>query len=67
MNLELHAIDFIDATEGLDALVPHQPELRVPVGRRLLAFAAALETLRRAGYAFVTLEEAARAFASRSG
>jgi len=36
----------------------------VPVGRRLLAFAAALEVLRRAGYAFVTLEEAARAFAS---
>jgi hypothetical protein len=64
VNLELHAIDFIDATEGLGALVPHQPELRVPVGRRLLAFASALETLRRAGYAFVTLEEAARAFAS---
>jgi len=50
-------------TAGLEALAPHQPELRVPVGRRLLGLAAALEVLRTAGYAFVTLEEAARAFA----
>jgi peptidoglycan-N-acetylglucosamine deacetylase len=63
VNLELHAIDFIDAAEGLADLVPHQPELRVPVARRLDAIAAALGALRRAGYAFVTLEEAARAFA----
>jgi peptidoglycan/xylan/chitin deacetylase (PgdA/CDA1 family) len=60
VNLELHAIDFLDADEGAKALVPHQPELRVPVTARLSAFAAALTVFAKAGYAFVRLDEAAR-------
>lgn len=63
VNLELHAIDFLDVSEGLGALLPHQPELRVPVARRLAALDAALDVLARAGHAFVVLEEAARALA----
>lgn len=63
VNLELHAIDFLDASEGVEALVAHQPELRVPVGARLEALSAALEVLRGAGYAFVRLDEAAEATA----
>jgi peptidoglycan-N-acetylglucosamine deacetylase len=62
VNLELHAIDFLDATDGLEALVGYQPELRVPVAARLDALAAALSVLARHGHAFVTLAEAARAF-----
>ena len=63
MNLELHAIDFLDASDGLEALVGHQPELRVPLGARLDALAAALSVLARHGHAFVTLAEAAQALA----
>lgn len=60
VNLELHAIDFLDANEGARALVPYQRELRVPVTARLEALAAALAVFAKAGYAFVRLEEAAR-------
>lgn len=63
VNLELHAMDFLDAADGLEALVPHQPELRIPVAKRIAALEAALDVLARAGHAFVVLEEAARAFA----
>jgi hypothetical protein len=61
VNLELHAIDFLDAEDGLEALVGHQLELRVPLARRLFALEAALDVLDQAGYAFVLLAEAARA------
>ena len=63
VNLELHAMDFLDASDGLEALLPHQPELRVPLSRRIAALGAAVEALARAGHAFVVLEEAARALA----
>jgi hypothetical protein len=62
VNLELHLIDFLDASDGIEALVGHQPELGVPVGRRLDALAAALEVLAKAGHAFVPLSDAARRF-----
>jgi peptidoglycan/xylan/chitin deacetylase (PgdA/CDA1 family) len=62
VNLELHGIDFLDASDGLDALVAHQPELCRPLARRLDALSAFVEVLRRAGHAFVRLDEAARAF-----
>ena len=62
VNLELHAIDFLDATEGLRALAPHQPELRVPLALRLAALDAAVDVLAAAGHTFVRLDEAARAF-----
>ncbi len=62
VNLELHSIDFLDATEGLLALAPHQPELRVPLAARLAALDAAVDVLTDAGHTFVRLDEAARAF-----
>ena len=60
VNLELHLIDFLDASDGLSPLLGHQPELRVPLARRLDALTAALDELASAGYAFVLLAEAAR-------
>jgi peptidoglycan-N-acetylglucosamine deacetylase len=65
VNIELHGMDALDASDGGDgrgglaALVPRQPELRTPLHRRLGALSAAVETLRRAGYSFVRLDEAA--------
>ena len=64
VNLELHGIDVLDATDGLEALVPHQPDVRVPRQQKLDALAAVVEELRGAGHAFVTLAEAAENFAS---
>ena len=59
VNLELHAIDFLDESEGLTALRPHQLELRVPVQARMDALSSALSVLKAAGFAFVRLDEAA--------
>ena len=61
VNLELHGIDVLDADDGLEALRPHQPDVRVGHQRKLDAILAAVETLRAAGYAFVTMREAAAA------
>ncbi|MDI1476119.1 polysaccharide deacetylase family protein [Polyangium sp. y55x31] len=63
VNLELHGIDFLDASDGLAHLVPHQRELRIPLARRLDALSAAIDVLAKRGAKFVTLEEAARAIA----
>jgi peptidoglycan-N-acetylglucosamine deacetylase len=65
VNLELHAIDFLDRSEGLAALGDHQPELRVPLGERLDALSAAVDVLRSEGYAFVRLDEAAERLSPR--
>lgn len=62
VNLELHGIDVLDAADGLEALRPHQPDVRVAKERKLESLHAAIEVLRRAGYSFVTLGEAATAF-----
>lgn len=62
VNLELHGIDVLDTSDGLEALRPHQPDVRVPTPRKLAALAAACEALLRAGTTFVTLREAAEAF-----
>ena len=62
VNLELHGIDVLDEDDGLEALRPHQPDVRVPRDRKLEALHAAVEVLRDAGYSFVTLREAAGAF-----
>lgn len=59
VNLELHGIDVLDAADGLEALRPHQPDVRVPYTRKLDAILAVVEELRRAGYTFVTMQEAA--------
>ncbi|HRG97967.1 MAG TPA: polysaccharide deacetylase family protein [Polyangiaceae bacterium] len=61
VNLELHGIDLLDAADGLGALAPHQPDVRVPLARKRAALRAAVDVLKRAGYTFVTLEEAAAA------
>lgn len=65
VQLELHGMDFLDRSDGLEALAPHQPELRVPLDRRLAALSAFVEELTRAGRRFVRLDEAADSFATR--
>ena len=62
VNLELHGIDLLDEHDGLDALRPHQIDVRVPVGQKLAVFRSVIEDLGRRGYTFVTLKDAARAF-----
>jgi len=59
VNLELHGIDVLDASDGLEALRPYQPDVRVTTPAKLAALHAAFDVLRKAGYAFVTLREAA--------
>ncbi|MBX3189932.1 MAG: polysaccharide deacetylase family protein [Labilithrix sp.] len=63
VNLELHGIDVLDAADGLEALRPHQVDVRVTHQRKIDAILAATEALRSAGYSFVTMAEAASAFA----
>jgi hypothetical protein len=60
VNLELHGIDVLDAADGLEALRPHQVDVRVAHTRKLDAIMAVIEELRGAGYTFVTMREAAR-------
>jgi peptidoglycan-N-acetylglucosamine deacetylase len=67
VNLELHGIDVLDEHDGLLALRPHQPDVRVARDRKIDAILAAVSELRRAGYTFVTMQEAARAFGSSAG
>jgi len=62
VNLELHGIDVLDAADGLEALRPHQPDVRVPTARKLDALRATVRELRGAGYEFTTLEQVARRF-----
>jgi peptidoglycan-N-acetylglucosamine deacetylase len=64
VNLELHGIDVLDTSDGLQDLHAHQPDVRVPLARKLAALRAVVEELRNAGYQFVTLQAAATAFAS---
>jgi peptidoglycan/xylan/chitin deacetylase (PgdA/CDA1 family) len=59
VNLELHGIDVLDAADGLEALRPHQVDVRVTRERKVEALRAAVEELRGAGYSFVTLRSAA--------
>lgn len=64
-NLELHGIDLADpVTDGISsALVRRQPDLRVPLERKLAALDRTLGQARAAGAKIVTLAEAAVAFA----
>jgi peptidoglycan-N-acetylglucosamine deacetylase len=66
VNLELHGIDVLDAVDGLEALRPHQPDVKIPHERKTSAILAAVEELRKAGYTFVTMREAAEAFGAPS-
>jgi hypothetical protein len=61
VNLELHGIDAADAElDGLQALRPHQPDLRRSAAAKLEILRDVVATLREANYEFVTLAEAAR-------
>lgn len=61
VNLELHGIDLADAQEdGLTALAPYQPDLRRTANQKRAALVSAFAELKRQGYRFVTLAEAAR-------
>jgi hypothetical protein len=61
VNLELHGIDAADAErDGLQALRPHQPDLRRSAYEKLDILQSSIEQLRKAGYEFVTLDEAAQ-------
>ncbi|WP_437681562.1 polysaccharide deacetylase family protein [Sorangium sp. So ce131] len=66
VNLELHGMDFLDRSDGLEALAPVQPELRVALGRRMEALGAFVEEIARGGRGggggarFVRLDEASR-------
>jgi hypothetical protein len=62
VNLELHGIDVLDASDGLEELRPHQVDVRVPLVKKTAAILAVVETLRDAGYSFVTMREAAALF-----
>jgi hypothetical protein len=63
VNLELHGMDVLDSTDGLEALRMHQHDVRVPWRRKVDSLVAVVEVLRKAGYSFVTMGEAAKAFA----
>jgi len=65
VNLELHGIDLADAREdGLEALAPHQPDLRRTAAFKRASLEAALRSLARQGHRFVTLGEAAQHYAA---
>jgi len=66
VNLELHGLDALDTSDGLEDLRAHQHDLRVPAQRKLDALSAVVELLRANGYAFVRLEEAAQRLAVSS-
>ena len=61
VNLELHGMDFLDRGDGLEALVPYQADIKVPLARKLDALTAALDRLRKSGFGFIRLDEAAAA------
>jgi len=59
INLELHGVDFLEARDVPEPLRAVQPDLRVPLARKLKALEAVLETLRSHRYSFVRLDQAA--------
>lgn len=55
VNLEFHAIDLLEASDGLEALRGYQPDLSVSVARKRSFFRRALRRFGRAGYGYVSL------------
>jgi hypothetical protein len=62
VNLELHGLDFLEARDVPAELLEVQPDLRIPLARKLETLSAVLGLLRKRGYAILRLDEAARAF-----
>jgi peptidoglycan/xylan/chitin deacetylase (PgdA/CDA1 family) len=60
INLELHAIDVLSSQDGLGELARFQKDLRLTVAHKRASLLAAIETIKAAGYRFVTLASAAR-------
>jgi len=64
VNLELHGIDAADAElDQLTSLRHIQPDLRYTAEHKLAVLEHAVQRLRGFGYRFITLEQAAEAFA----
>lgn len=63
INLELHGIDFLDSRDMSQSMGAVQPDVRVPLQRKLETFKSVIELIRKAGYSLVRLDAAARAFA----
>jgi len=63
-NLELHGIDLVDAEADhiAPALIARQPDLRVPLARKLAALDQTLAEARTANATFLTLAQAAERF-----
>lgn len=59
VNLELHAIDALDAGDGLREVARVQPDLRIEWSRKLALLSSVVSQLRRDSYRLVTLEHAA--------
>lgn len=66
VNLELHGIDVLDFTDGLEALIPHQFDVRVARAKKEASLGAFVETLRDRGFAFETLGRVAERYARPS-
>jgi hypothetical protein len=64
VNLELHGLDALDVSDGLQDLAKLQPDLRVPWSKKLEAIGAAVDSLRARGHACVRLDELAARAAS---
>ena len=62
VNLELHGIDFLDARDVPPAIAAAQPDVRIPLSRKLETFSAVVALLRKNRYSVLRLDEAARAF-----
>ena len=62
VDLELHGIDALDASDGLHELVGHQPDVKLPARSKLATLRAVLETLRGQDREFLTLRETAARF-----
>jgi hypothetical protein len=63
VNLELHGIDVLDFTDGLEALMPHQFDVRVARAKKEASLGAFVETLRDRGFVFETLGRVAERYA----
>ena len=57
VNLELHGIDLLDEHDGLQDLVGHQPDVRIPWRRKWDILERVVDVIRRHGLSFVTCEK----------